>query len=137
MVETLVLHVRDPKDLIQVSLEDSASVGNEFRRDVERRTLRSTACGWSDSESSRWRWLVARPTNGGPAPDQSAYEPLFRSASEVLANYRDLLGVKTIVPEELAKINGMPKTHSAKPKTPRNQALRQMRKTVPPPKDWR
>ena len=25
MVETLVLHVRDPKDLIQVSLEDSAS----------------------------------------------------------------------------------------------------------------
>ena len=25
MIETLVLHVRDPKDLIQVSLEDSAS----------------------------------------------------------------------------------------------------------------
>ena len=28
-VETLVLHVRDPKDLIQISMEDSASaIGN-------------------------------------------------------------------------------------------------------------
>jgi hypothetical protein len=52
---------------------------------------------------------------GGPAPDQSAYEPLFRSASEVLANYRNLLSVKIIVPEELAKISGESKAES-KPK---------------------
>ncbi len=48
-------------------------------------------------------------TAAGPAPDQSAYEPLFRSASEVLANYRGLLGVKNIVPQELAKIAVAPK----------------------------
>jgi len=42
---------------------------------------------------------------GAPAPDQSAYEPLFRGASDVLTNYRGLLGVKRIVPEELAKIS--------------------------------
>ena len=53
---------------------------------------------------------------GGPAPDQSAYEPLFRSASDVLANYRALLGVKIIVPEELAKISGESRAES-KPKT--------------------
>jgi hypothetical protein len=47
---------------------------------------------------------------GGPAPDQSAYEPLFRGASEVLANYRNRLGVKIVVPEELAKIGGESKT---------------------------
>jgi hypothetical protein len=41
--------------------------------------------------------------------DKSAYEPLFRSASEVLGNYRGLLNVKTIVPEELAKIGGKSK----------------------------
>jgi hypothetical protein len=52
---------------------------------------------------------------GGPAPDQSAYEPLFRGASEVLANYRTLLGVKIIVPEELSKISGESRTES-KPK---------------------
>jgi len=69
---------------------------------------------------------------GGPAPDQSAYEPLFRSASDVLAHYRELLGVKSVVPEELAKINGMPKTHSAR-KTPPSGTSK-MRKTVPPPK---
>jgi len=34
---------------------------------------------------------------------------LFRGASEVLANYRGLLGVKAIVPQELAKIAGVPK----------------------------
>ena len=49
---------------------------------------------------------------GGVAPDQTAYEPLFRGASDVLANYRGLLDVKKIVPEELAKIGG-----ESKPKT--------------------
>ncbi len=31
MIETLVLHVRDPKDLIQVSMEDSASAISSAR----------------------------------------------------------------------------------------------------------
>ena len=53
---------------------------------------------------------------GAPATDQSAYEPLFRGATDVLANYRGLLGVKKTVPEELAKISGQSKAES-KPKT--------------------
>jgi hypothetical protein len=47
----------------------------------------------------------------GAMVDQSAYEPLFQSASEVMTNYRRLLAVKSTVPEELAKIGG-----TAKPK---------------------
>ena len=104
MIETLVLHVRDPKDLIQVSLEDSASS-----------VTSSEAMLGSNTPASRVRLerfgkssvALARclGNEGGPVPDQSAYEPLFRSASEVLANYRGLLGVKTTVPEELAKIS--------------------------------
>jgi hypothetical protein len=116
MVETLVLHVRDPKDLIQVSLEDSASS-----------VTSPTAMLTANSPASRIRLerfgkssvALARcsATENGPAPDQSAYEPLFQSASDVLANYRGLLGVKKTVPEELAKITSTPQTkETAKPK---------------------
>jgi hypothetical protein len=106
MVETLVLHVRDPKDLIEVSLEDSASS-----------VTSATAMLGANSPASRVRLerfgkssvALARcqATEAGPAPDQSAYEPLFRGASDVLTNYRGLLGVRVMVPEELAKIRGI------------------------------
>jgi len=116
MVETLVLHVRDPKDLIQVSLEDSASS-----------VASSEAMLGSNTPASRVRLerfgkssvALARclGNEGGPVPDQSAYEPLFRSASEVLTNYRALLGVKKIVPEELANMSADSKSKAApKPK---------------------
>jgi len=116
-VETLVLHVRDPKDLIMVSLEDSASA-----------VTSAAAMLGANSPASRVRLerfgkpsvALARcaAAENGPAPDQSAYEPLFRGASDVLANYRGLLGVRAIVPEELAKISGESKTGAAsKPKT--------------------
>ena len=112
MVETLVLHVRDPKELIEVSLEDSASA-----------VTSPTAMLTANSPASRVRLerfgkssvALARcsASENGPPPDQSAYEPLFRSASDVLTNYRGLLSVKTIVPEELSKINGAPNAQPA------------------------
>jgi hypothetical protein len=115
MIETLVLHVRDPKDLIQVSLEDSASsvTSSEAMLGSNTPASRVRLERFGKSSVALARCLAQE---GGPAPDQSAYEPLFRSASEVLANYRALLGVKIIVPEELAKISGESKT-SSKPKT--------------------
>jgi hypothetical protein len=59
-------------------------------------------------------------SENGPVPDQSAYEPLFHSASQVLTDYRGLLGVKRTVPGELAQIPGAgprvpAKAKSAKP----------------------
>lgn len=114
MVETLVLHVRDPKDLIMVSLEDSASSVASPEAMLTANTpvnrVRLERFGKSSIALAR-----CSASENGPAPDQSAYEPLFRGASEVLANYRHLLGVKTIVPEELAKINGATRT-KAEPK---------------------
>ena len=105
MVETLVLHVRDPKDLIQVSLEDSASSVASAEAMLTANTpssrIRLERFGKSSIALAR-----CMATEGHPAPDQSAYEPLLRSASDVLSNYRGLLGVRTIVPEELAKISG-------------------------------
>ena len=115
MVETLVLHVRDPKDLIQVSLEDSASsvTSSEAMLGTNTPASRVRLERFGKPSVALARCLAAE---GGPAPDQSVYEPLFRGATDVLANYRGLLGVKKTVPEELAKISGQSKAES-KPKT--------------------
>jgi hypothetical protein len=119
MVETLVLHVRDPKDLLQVSMEDSASAISSPETMVAANTpvsrIRLERFGKSSIALAR-----CAATESGPAPYQSIYEPLFRSASEVLANYRTLLGVRHTVPAELAQIPGAgaptePKPKSAKP----------------------
>jgi hypothetical protein len=109
MVETLVLHVRDPKDLIQVSLEDSASsvTSSEAMLGSNTPASRVRLERFGKASVALARCLAAE---GGPAPDQSAYEPLFRGGSDVLANYRALLSVKKIVPEELAKISAETKT---------------------------
>ena len=115
MIETLVLRVRDPKDLMQVSLEDSASSVTSSATMLTANTpvmrLRLERFGKSSVALAR-----CQDTAMGPAPNQSAYEPLFRSASEVLTNYRALLGVKKVVPEELAKISAEPKS-TAPPKS--------------------
>ena len=105
MIETLVLHVRDPKELIQVSLEDSASSVTSSQTMLGANTpvsrVRLERFGKSSVALARCPGV-----QGGPVPDQSAYEPLFRSASEVLTDYRGLLHVKATVPEELAKVSG-------------------------------
>jgi hypothetical protein len=105
MIETLVLRVRDPRELMEVSLEDSASSVTSVDAMLSANTPASRVRLERFGKSSV---ALARCTGaeGGPPPDQSAYEPLFRSASEVLANYRSLLGVRKTVPEEMAKVGG-------------------------------
>ena len=116
MVETLVLHVREPKDLIQVSMEDSASSVSSPETMVAANTpasrIRLERFGKSSIALAR-----CNGTENGPAPDQSAYEPLFRSASEVLANYRRLLAAQRIVSAELAQIPGATSKEAAKTKS--------------------
>jgi hypothetical protein len=115
MIETLVLHVRDPKDLIQVSMEDSASAISSPETMVSANTpanrVRLERFGKSSIALAR-----CNGSENGPPPDQSAYDPLFRSASEVLANYRNLLGVRHTVPVELSQIPGASPKEAAKPK---------------------
>jgi hypothetical protein len=117
MVETLVLHVRDPKDLIMVSMEDSASSISTAETMVAANTppsrIRLERFGKSSIALAR-----CASSDNGPAPDQSVYEPLFRSAFQVLTNYRSLLGVKHTVPAELSQIpaaGARVKPKSAKP----------------------
>lgn len=103
MVETLVFRVREPKDLLQVSIEDSASSVTPAA------TMLSSSTPASRIKLERFgksSVVLARcsGTSESTAPDQSKYEPLFTSASAAMTDYRAIFGAKTLVPEELARI---------------------------------
>jgi hypothetical protein len=124
MVETLVLYVRDPKELIQVALEDSSSSVTSpavmLGANTPVNRIRLERFGKSSVALAR-----CTSAEGGPAPDQSAYEPLFRAASDVLAAYRGLLGVRRTVPDELARVAGDAKLRGAKAtEAPKSQMRR-------------
>ena len=102
MVETLVFRVRDAKDLLSIAIEDSASAVTTPTAMLAANTPASRIKLERVGKSSV---VLARCTGseGSPAPDQSAYEPLFQSASKVLENYRAVLGARNTVTTELAR----------------------------------
>ncbi len=103
MVETLVLRVREPKDLMQVSIEDSASAV------ASATAMLSTSTPVSRVKLERFgksSVVLARCSGGegNPATDQSVYEPIFHAASSIMERYRDALGARKMVPQELARL---------------------------------
>jgi len=99
MVETLELHVRDPKDLIQVSMEDSRVGGDQLRDHAGRSYSRpphpvgafwqvvggiGTVAGERGRTASRSKWIPAKRRT----------------------NFRRFRGVKATVPEEPARVAG-------------------------------
>ena len=113
MIETLVFRVRDPKDLLQVSVEDSASA-----------VTSAAAMLGTNAPASRIKLerfgkssvVLARclGSEAGPAPDQSAYEALFQAASAIVSDYRKLLRAQQTIPEELARVGGGGNTRQEK-----------------------
>jgi hypothetical protein len=103
MVETLVLRVRDPKDLMQVSIEDSASAVTSAT------AMLSTTTPVSRVKLERFgkaSVALARCSgeDGNPSTDQSLYEPIFREASAIMERYRDALGARKMVLQELTHL---------------------------------
>jgi hypothetical protein len=103
MVETLVLRVRDPKDLMQISIEDSASAV------ASATAMLSTSTPVSRVKLERFgkaSVALARCSGGegSPATDQSAYESIFHAASSIMERYRDALGARKMIPQELARL---------------------------------
>ena len=103
MVETLVFPVRDPKDLLQLSISETVSAVTT--------PAAALAAGTPPDHIRLERFgkasvVLARCAGGPDAPkvDQSAYEPLFRQAAGILATYRQALGARRAVPQELARI---------------------------------
>ncbi len=103
MIETLVFHVRDPKDVLQVSLEDSASAVTSAASMLATNTPASRIKLERLGKSSV---VLARcsASEAGPAPDQSAYESLFQSASAIVSDYRKLLRAQQVIPDELSRV---------------------------------
>jgi hypothetical protein len=113
MVETLVFRVRDPKELLQVSLEDSASSVTPAS------AMLSAATPVSRIKLERFgkpSIVLARCSSmeTGQPVDQSQYEPLFSSATSALSSYRNLLNAKTLVPEELTRLRQAPRKPPAR-----------------------
>ncbi len=104
MIETLVFRVRDPKDLLELTIEDSASAVTTAATMLGTNTPASRIKLERFGKSSV---VLARcyATEAGPAPDQSAFEPLFQSASGIVGVYRKLLGAQSTVPAELARVS--------------------------------
>lgn len=92
--ETLVFRNREQKDVMQVSLSDSVVAPPVPSQVVMTATpadrIRLERFGKSSLVLARC-----------PAADQSAYEPLFQKASSLLNIYRQALGVRRIVSQEL------------------------------------
>ena len=111
VVEDLVFRSRDPKDIIQVQLEDTITGAPDTRTvliaDTPVDRIKLERFGKSSV-------VLARCEN----VDQSAYQPLFTQASEALARYRAALGARRIIPRELAALGvGAGKTASKPPKS--------------------
>lgn len=108
MVETLVLRVREGKDLLQIAIEDSVSGGatpaTVLAADTPVQRIRLERFGKSSVALARC-----------PSADQSVYEPLFRRGSEIMSQYRTVLGARGTVPAELARL-GVGAKPQAKPK---------------------
>lgn len=88
-IETLVLRMRDPKDFHQISFEDRVAAGaasplSIVATDTPPARIRIERLGKSSVVLTRCE-----------TADQSVYEPLFKQASELMAKYRSVLGVRT------------------------------------------
>jgi hypothetical protein len=88
---------------MQISIEDSASAV------ASAASMLSTSTPVSRVKLERFgksSVVLARCSggDGNPSVDQTAYEPIFRSASSIMERYRTALGARKMVPGELARL---------------------------------
>ena len=97
ITETVVFRWRDPKEVMQVSIEDTvsnvASPATVISAETPASRIRIERFGKGSLGLSRC-----------PGADQSAYESVFSAASRVMTRYRAALGIRESVPPELARL---------------------------------
>lgn len=103
-IEILVLRLRDPKEFLQVVMEDRVSAGGTA----------ALAVLQVDTPASRVRIERLNKSSAVltrcPEVDQNAYEPVFRQASDIMAQYRAALELRTAFHSDIAWLNPAPKT---------------------------
>lgn len=98
-IEILVLRPRDPKDFLELIMENRVTAG----------AAAPLAVLQVDTPTSRVR--IERLNKGSavltrcPDVDQSAYEPVFRQASDIMAQYRASLGLRNAFRADIAWLN--------------------------------
>lgn len=96
IIETLVLRLREPKDVVQVALESNVTAGAPaavLAADTPANHVSVERYGKAPLALKRC-----------PQADQRVSEPVLQSASSLLAGYRAALGVRTFVPGDLARV---------------------------------
>jgi hypothetical protein len=113
-IEILVLRPRDPKDFLQVVMEDRVSAD----------AAKPLSLLQVDTPTSRVRIERFNKSSAVltrcPEVDQSAYEPIFRQASDIMAHYREALGLRTAFRTDIAWLN--PASKPAAPGSKRKPA---------------
>lgn len=109
IIESLVFRSREAKDLLQVQLEDTITGAH----DVSSVLATDTPVDRIKLERFGKPSLVLARC---PAADQTALEPLFRTASEVLMKYRAALNIKRMIPREIALLGPAIPKKAAAPK---------------------
>ncbi len=110
--ELLVFRIKDPKDVMQVSISDEVEA---LANPAQIASVRTPADRIRLERFGKSSLVLARCKGA----DQSAYEPLFQKASEVLNAYRGHLEAHAVVAQDLPKTaeRNAPASH---PKTNRN-----------------
>lgn len=104
--ETLVLRMRDPKDVMQVSISDAVTAGTAAQvaaTNTPADRIRLERFGKSSIVLARCEQV-----------DQSSMQDLFATASTLLNTYRTALRVPRLVPDELQRMSSAKKTPPAK-----------------------
>ena len=94
--ETVVLRVRDPKNVVQVALESTVTAGDPaavLAADTPANHLSVERYGKAPLAVKRC-----------PQADQKSSEAIFQSASALMAGYRRALGVRSFVPGDLVRV---------------------------------
>ncbi|WP_148210041.1 hypothetical protein [Candidatus Korobacter versatilis] len=98
-LENLVFRLRDPKELVQVSLSDAVTTTKSPKEILATDTpvdrIRLERFGKSSV-------VLARCPQG----DQTKYNYLFDTASSIFSNYRTAMNLRTVVPTDMSRLSG-------------------------------
>jgi hypothetical protein len=102
--EVLALHMRDSREVLQILISDSVvgSAAQAVKVDTPPDRIRVERFGKASIVLARCG-----------AVDQSAFEPLFQTAANILEEYRAAMAVKRVVPSELAQLPGHKESKAA------------------------
>jgi hypothetical protein len=112
-IETLVLRMRDPKDFYELSLQDQSS--SAAASPLTMLAVDTPVARVRVERLTKSSIVLARCQDA----DQSAYEPLFRQASDIMARYRKALGLGSVLHSDLAWLGGPAKANGTSKAAPK------------------